>query len=148
MRCLHSAQRDRARSACLGWGCVAPVHVVFEAAGSAIQIGETVHALPAAVNCVQACPKETVPNGRTTAAVRSQLLSFHAHVDELSNVLVKADDWHLLRDRGGGVKVDRVSLRLLITVQSVEMECRLPDLDAMTGDPASERGGNVGGGCL
>jgi hypothetical protein len=31
-------------------------------------------------------------NGRTTAAVRPQLLSFHAHVDELSKVLVKGGD--------------------------------------------------------
>ena len=89
--------------------------------------------------------ESTVPNGRTTAAVRSQLLGFHAHVDELSKVQVKGGDWHVLCDRGGGDKaVDKVSLRSLITVQSVEMDCHLTDLDARAGDQAPERGGNVG----
>ena len=92
-----------------------------------------------------ACPKETVPNRRTTAAIRSQLLSFDAYVDELSKVLVKGGDRHVLRDRGGcDQAVDKVSLRSLITVQSIEMDCHLTDLDARTGDQASERGGNVG----
>jgi hypothetical protein len=36
--------------------------------------------------------ESTVPNGGTTAAVRSQLLGFHAHVDELSKVLVRGGD--------------------------------------------------------
>jgi hypothetical protein len=40
MRCLHSAQPDRARSSGLGRGCVALVHVIFEAAGAVIQIGD------------------------------------------------------------------------------------------------------------
>ena len=89
--------------------------------------------------------ESTVPNGRTTAAVRSQLLGFHAHVDELSKVLVKGGDGHVLRDRGGCDKaVDKVSLRSLITVQSVEMDGHLTDLDARAGDQAPERGGNVG----
>lgn len=46
---------------------------------------------------------------RTTAAIRSQLFSFHSHVNKLSKVLIEDGDRHILSHGGGGDQaVDKV----------------------------------------
>jgi hypothetical protein len=74
----------------------------------------------------------------------SRSLSFHSHVSKLSKVLIKGGDWHVPSHGGGGDQtVNKVSLRSLIAIQSVEVDCYLTDLDAGTRDQASECGGDI-----
>ena len=68
--------------------------------------------------------------GKINKAVRaghprlsSQLFGFHAHVDKLSKVLIECGDWHVLGYGGcSDQTVDKVSLRSLIAVQSVQVD--------------------------
>jgi hypothetical protein len=76
---------------------------------------------------------------RTGVAIRLQLFSFHAHVTKLSKVLIKGRDWYVLNHcRGGDQTVDRVDLRSLIAVQSVQVDRHLTDLDARAADRKSD----------
>jgi len=46
---------------------------------------------------------------RMSAAIRSQLFSFHSHVNKPSKVLIKGGDWHVLGHGGGADQtVDKV----------------------------------------
>jgi hypothetical protein len=76
---------------------------------------------------------------RTLAALGSQLFSFHAHVSKLPEVLIKGGDWHIPGHSGRGDQtVDKVGLRSLIAVQSVQVDRHLTDLDARAADCKSD----------
>ena len=83
--------------------------------------------------------------GGEFGVIRLRLLSFHAHINKLSRVLIKGGDRHVLSYGGGGEEtVDKLSIGPLIAIQGVERDPYLTDLDAGRRDQASQCGGDIG----